>query len=230
MAEQTLDFIQHDTGADPRHAVIWLHGLGADGHDFEPIVPELNLPASTPVRFIFPHAPTQPVTINGGMVMRAWYDITGMDLSAGVDEAGINRSAAHLRRLAQAAVDSGIASEHIVLAGFSQGGVIALHTGLQYPEPLAGIIALSTYVAMPDTIRESASDANREIPIFMAHGRFDPVIPHSLGRQSADFLAGRGYPVQWHDYPMEHAVHPDEIRDLGDWLRGVLAGRTGNAQ
>jgi phospholipase/carboxylesterase len=222
MADQILDFIQQDTGAEPLHAVIWLHGLGADGHDFEPIVPELGLPASTPVRFIFPHAPTQPVTINGGMVMRAWYDITGMDLSAGVDEAGINRSAAHLRRLIQATVDSGIPTERIILAGFSQGGVIALHTGLQYTEPLAGIIALSTYVAVPETIRETGSDANSAIPIFMAHGRFDPVIPYALAQRSRDFLTGLNYPVQWHEYPMEHAVHPQEIRDLGEWLSGVL--------
>lgn len=222
MAEQTLDFIQQDTGPDPRYAVIWLHGLGADGHDFEPIVPELGLNDSIPVRFIFPHAPAQPVTINGGMVMRAWYDITGMDLSAGVDEAGINRSAAHLQRLIQAAVDSGISAAHIVLAGFSQGGVIALHAGLQYPEPLAGIIALSTYVAVPEAIRESASDANKAIPIFMAHGRFDPVIPYPLGKRSGDFLMEQGYPLQWHEYPMEHSVHPQEIRDLGNWLGELL--------
>lgn len=222
MAEQVLDFIQQNTGAEPRHAVIWLHGLGADGHDFEPIVPELRLPGSTPVRFIFPHAPTQPVTINGGMVMRAWYDITGMDLSSAVDEAGINRSAAHLRRLIQATVDSGIPAGRIVLAGFSQGGVIALHTGLQYTEPLAGIIALSTYVALPATLKEAVSDANAAIPIFMAHGRFDPVIPYSLAVQSRDFLAAEGYNVQWQEYPMEHAVHPDEIRDLGEWLGRVV--------
>jgi len=222
MAEQTLDFIQQDTGRDPRHAVIWLHGLGADGHDFEPIVPELGLNDSIPVRFIFPHAPAQPVTINGGMVMRAWYDITGMDLSAGVDEAGINRSAAHLRRLIRTAVDSGISADKIVLAGFSQGGVIALHTGLQYPEPLAGIIALSTYVAVPETIRESASNTNKSIPIFMAHGRFDPVIPYPLGKRSSDFLMEQGYSVQWHEYPMEHSVHPQEIRDLGIWLGDLL--------
>lgn len=222
MAEELLEVIQQDTGTSPRYAVIWLHGLGADGHDFEPIVPELGLSESTPVRFIFPHAPTRPVTVNGGMVMRAWYDITGMDLDADVDEAGINKSSSRLRRLIQATVDSGIPSNRIVLAGFSQGGVVALHTGLQYPDKLAGVIGLSTYVAMPDTIRRSAGDANTDIPIFMAHGRFDPVIPFSLGKQSKDFLVDRGYPVQWHEYPMEHSVYPDEIRDLAGWLNEIV--------
>lgn len=222
MAEELLEFIRHDTGPDPRFAVIWLHGLGADGHDFEPIVPELGLPESAPVRFIFPHAPTRPVTINGGMVMRAWYDITAMDLGAAVDTTGIDESSAHLRRLIQAAVESGIPPRRIMLAGFSQGGVIALHTGLQYPDKLAGIAALSTYVAVPDAIRASAADANRDTPIFMAHGRFDPVIPYSLGKRSRDFLTAERYPVQWHEYPMEHSVHPDEIRDLAAWLGDLI--------
>lgn len=223
MTGELLDFIQRDTGADPRLAVIWLHGLGADGHDFDPIVPELGAAVATPLRFMFPHAPTQPVTINGGMVMRAWYDITAMDLSTGVDADGINRSSDHLRRLVRAAIDSGFPPERIVLAGFSQGGVIALQTGLQYPDRLAGIIALSTYIALPATIQESASEANRNVPIFMAHGRYDPVIPCSLGEQSRDFLVQAGYPVQWHEYPMEHSVYPDEIRALADWLSEIAA-------
>lgn len=222
MAGELLDFIQQDTGTDPRFAVIWLHGLGADGHDFEPIVPELGLSGATAVRFIFPHAPVQPVTINGGMAMRAWYDIAYMDLSAEVDTIGINQSSDHLRRLIQHTVDSGIPSERIVLAGFSQGGVIALHTGLLYRQKLAGIIALSTYVAVPEAIQRSASGANKDIPIFMAHGRFDPVIPCNLGEQSRDFLEKAGYAVQWHEYPMEHSVYPDEIRDLADWLKELL--------
>lgn len=220
MAEELLDFIQLDTGADPEFAVIWLHGLGADGHDFEPIVPELGLTRA--VRFVFPHAPMQPVTVNGGMVMRAWYDIVGMDFGADVDTIGINQSSAHLRRLIQNTVESGIPSDRIILAGFSQGGVIALHTGLLYPDKLAGIVALSTYVAIPEAIQRSASEANREIPIFMAHGRFDPVIPYSLGQQSKDFLAEAGYPVQWHAYPMEHSVHPEEIRHIADWLNDLI--------
>lgn len=224
MAEELLEFIQQDTGTNPRFAVIWLHGLGADGHDFEPIVPELGFSGTTPIRFIFPHAPMQPVTVNGGMVMRAWYDITGMDISADVDTTGINQSSAHLRRLIQATVDSGIPSDRIVLAGFSQGGVIALHTGLQHEDRLAGIIALSTYVAIPDAIRRSASEANRNVPVFMAHGRFDPVIPFSLAEQSRDFLVAEGYPVQWHEYPMEHSVYPDEIRAIADWLRDIVDG------
>ncbi|MDZ7839517.1 MAG: carboxylesterase [Gammaproteobacteria bacterium] len=220
MAEELLDFIQKDTGTNPRAAVIWLHGLGADGHDFEPIVPELGLTRA--VRFIFPHAPTQPVTINGGMVMRAWYDITAMDLSASIDARGIHGSSGHLRRLIRATVDSGIRPDRIVLAGFSQGGVIALHTGLIHTERLAGIVALSTYVALPEEIQQSASDANRTVPIFMAHGRFDPVIPCALGERSRDFLVKEGYPVQWYEYPMEHSVFPDEIRDLADWLNGLI--------
>lgn len=223
MAGELLDFIKRDTGSDPQYAVIWLHGLGADGHDFEPIVPELGLSASTALRFIFPHAPIRPVTINGGMAMRAWYDITAMDLSAGVDATGIEESANDLRRLVQATVESGIPSDHIVLAGFSQGGVIALHTGLLYPDELAGIVALSTYVAIPAAIQGSGSEANRQVSIFMAHGRFDPVIPYALGRRSRDFLVNEGYPVQWHEYPMEHSVYPEEIRDLADWL-SALAG------
>lgn len=223
MGEELLEFIQKDTGTDPRHAVIWLHGLGADGHDFEPIVPELGLSGTTPVRFIFPHAPAQPVTINGGMVMRAWYDITAMDLSAAVDTDGIERSAEHLRRLVRATVDSGIVPERIFLAGFSQGGVIALHTGLPYGERLAGIIALSTYVAVPEAVQQSAGAANEDTPIFMAHGRYDPVIPCPLGEKSRDFLLNEGYPVEWHEYPMQHSVYPDEIRDLADWLRQRIA-------
>lgn len=220
MAEELLEFIQRDIGADPEYAVIWLHGLGADGHDFEPIVPELRL--TTPIRFVFPHAPMQPVTVNGGMVMRAWYDIVGMDVSSDIDTIGINQSAAHLRRLIENTIDSGIPPERVVLAGFSQGGVIALHTGLLYPDKLAGIIALSTYVAIPDAIRRSASDANKEIPIFMAHGRFDPIIPYFIGKQSRDFLAKAGYPVEWHEYPMEHAVHPDEIQHIASWLNNLI--------
>jgi len=221
MTDEPLDFIQRDTGPEPETAVIWLHGLGADGHDFEPIVPELGL--SKAVRFIFPHAPTRPVTINAGMVMRAWYDITAMDLSTAVDAEGINQSSEQLRALIHATVDGGIGAERILLAGFSQGGVIALHTALQYPDRLAGVIALSTYVALPDAIRHSSSDANRNLPIFMAHGRYDPVIPCTLGERSRDFLVGEGYPVQWHEYPMEHSVYPDEIRDLAHWLNGLLA-------
>jgi phospholipase/carboxylesterase len=223
MAEELLDYIQQDTGPDPRHAVIWLHGLGADGHDFEPIVPELGLTDSTPVRFIFPHAPVQPVTINGGMAMRAWYDITAMDLGSSVDAEGIARSEAHLQRLIRATVDSGIPPARILLAGFSQGGVIALHTGLPYRDRLAGIIALSTYVALPDQLRQSAGEANGDTPIFMAHGRYDPVIPLAMGERSRDFLITEGYPVQWREYPMQHSVCLEEIRDLADWLSDLIA-------
>jgi len=222
MTDEHLEYIQIDTAPGPRFTVIWLHGLGADGHDFESIVPELRLPGTMPVRFIFPHAPIQPVTINGGMAMRAWYDIVAMDLSVGADETGIRQSMDRLRGLIQATVDAGIAARHIVLAGFSQGGVIAMQTGLAYPRRLAGIMALSTYVALPGAIDSDAAKANAQIPIFMAHGRFDPVIPITLGRQSKDLLVEAGYPVQWQEYPMQHSVHPDEIRDLGDWLKHLF--------
>jgi len=218
MTEGLLDFIQKDTGANPGFGVIWLHGLGADGHDFEPLVPELDIPRETPIRFIFPHAPMQPVTVNGGMVMRAWYDITGLDISADTDTIGINRSAAHLRRLIQATVDSGIPSGRIVLAGFSQGGAIALHTGLQHEDELCGILALSTYAPIPDAI---PGPADQGPPILMAHGRFDPVVPYALGLRSRDLLVARGHSVTWHEYPMAHAVHPQEIRDIAAWLADI---------
>lgn len=223
MTENLLDFIQRDTGPEPQWAVIWLHGLGADGHDFEPLVPELGLPTTPALRFIFPHAPSQPVTINGGMVMRAWYDIAALDLSAQVDAAGIERSIGHLGALLAATADGGIPAERTVLAGFSQGGVIALHAGLAHPQRLAGIIALSTYVALPEFVQDSATSANRELPIFMAHGRQDPVIPVTLGERSRDFLLKQGYPVQWQAYAMEHAVCREEIDDLAGWLRTRLA-------
>lgn len=221
MAQDSLEFIQRETGPDPQHVIIWLHGLGADGHDFEPIVPELGL--NIPVRFIFPHAPMQPVTVNGGMVMRAWYDIVGMDIGADIDELGINQSAKQVRELIQQQIEQGISSERIMLAGFSQGGVIALHTGLLYPQKLSGIVALSTYLAIPAAIERSASEANKDIEIFMGHGLYDPIVPYPLGKQGESFLSRRGYSIQWQEYPMEHSVHPDEIRHVGNWLNQILS-------
>ncbi len=217
-----LDSIQHDTGDNPTFSVIWLHGLGADGHDFEPIVPELMLSPTINVRFIFPHAPFQPVTINGGMVMRSWYDILSVEIAREIDEAGIKRSTEQVRGLINQEIERGIASDNIILAGFSQGGAIALHTGLTYEKPLLGILALSTYIPIQDSVTGDAGQANSTVPIFMGHGMYDPVVPFKLGQQSYDYLRSRGYNVEWHSYPMQHAVNLDEIRDVGTWMTTLL--------
>ncbi len=203
-------------------SVIWLHGLGADGHDFEPVIPALRLPENHGIRFIFPHAPQRPVTINGGMVMRAWYDIKEMDLRKREDVEGIEASRQILENFIQREKEAGIPTEKILLAGFSQGGVIILHTGLRYPEPLAGLMALSTYLALPDKLETEAHPANLTIPIFMAHGTMDPVIPIQQGKNSADQLKQTGYAVSWHEYPMQHAVSLEEIEDIGQWLVETL--------
>lgn len=205
-------------------SVIWLHGLGADAHDFEPIVPELGRDLRSGVRFVFPFAPHRPVTINGGMVMRAWYDITDADLARRADEEGVRESGELLRALVDAEVENGLSPSRIVLAGFSQGGAIALHTGLRYPQPLAGILALSTYLPLHEAAREEASDANRGVPIFMAHGSQDPVIPLSTSEASRDFLTRLGYVVECHTYPMPHSVCAEEVRDIRDWLSRILIG------
>ncbi|HEX9127320.1 MAG TPA: alpha/beta fold hydrolase, partial [Methylomirabilota bacterium] len=208
-----------ETGASPRAAVIWLHGLGADGHDFEPIVPELGMPAALDVRFVFPHAPMQPVAINGGAVMRAWYDVTG---DGRQDAAGIRASQVRVEALIARERARGIPARSIVLAGFSQGGAIALQTGLRHPERLASILALSTYLPLPETLEQEASQANRDVPIFMAHGTQDPVIPLSWTMRSRDRLKALGYAVEWHEYPMPHSVCAEEIADISRWLRTVL--------
>ena len=214
-----LEAIQIETGALPRATIIWLHGLGADGHDFEPIVPELGMPAAPAVRFVFPHAPVQPVTINGGARMRAWYDVTN---DGRQDAAGIRGSQTRVEALIARERARGIAPGAMVLAGFSQGGAIALQTGLRYPERLAGILALSTYLPLPDTLKQEASQANRDVPIFMAHGTQDPVIPLSWAARSRDSLTALGYAVEWHEYPMPHSVCAEEIADISRWLRRIL--------
>jgi phospholipase/carboxylesterase len=196
-------------------AVIWLHGLGADGHDFEPIVPELRLHRG--VRFVFPHAPIRPVTINGGAEMRAWYDILGFGAAA-EDDAGIRASAAAVARLVDREVARGVAAERIVLAGFSQGGAIALQLGLREPRRLAGVLALSTYLPLAATLARDKSAASAALPIFMAHGGHDPVIPLALAEASRRALEREGYAVDWHVYPMAHAVCAAEIAAIGDWL------------
>ncbi len=203
-------------------SIIWLHGLGADGHDFEPIVAELGDAVTRNVRYVFPHAPRMPVTINGGMVMRAWYDIADSDLANRADESGVRASAGILEGLIEEELAKGLPSTRILLAGFSQGGAIALHMGLRYGKPLAGILALSTYLPLQDAARDEIQEANRNIPIFLAHGSQDPVIPLALSEHSRHFLASLGYQVQCHTYPMPHSVCPEEIRDIAMWLEGVL--------
>lgn len=203
-------------------SVIWLHGLGADGHDFEPIVPHLGVHNTRHIRFVFPHAPQIPVTINGGYVMRAWYDIVDVDLRRRADEKGVRGSEQILRDYVTQELAQGIGPNRIVIAGFSQGGAIALHTGLRYPKPLAGILALSTYLPLPQAADAERHPSNASIPIFLAHGRQDPVIPFQAGENSRTQLQALGYGVEWHSYPMPHAVCPEEIIDIAVWLSAVL--------
>ena len=210
------------TGQPVRSAVIWLHGLGADGHDFEAIVPYLGLDRLG-VRFVFPHAPRRPVTINMGLIMRAWYDIRGLNVGSEPDLKGIRESVAQVTDLVDRERERGIDSTRIVLAGFSQGGVVALHVALRYNELLAGVVALSTYLPEAEVLEKERSGANRGIPIFQAHGLYDPMIPPELGERARDRLQGLGHPVNWNTYPMQHEVNADEIADLGAWLRGRLA-------
>jgi phospholipase/carboxylesterase len=222
MDTQLLERIEIETGAAPGATVIWMHGLGADGHDFEPIVPELGLPAALRVRFIFPHAPVRPVTLNGGMAMRAWYDI--IEIGGGREDGeGLRGSQSAIEALIAAEVARGIPVSRIVLAGFSQGGAIAFQAGLRHPERLAGIMALSTYLPLAGTVEDERSAANRDLPIFMAHGSVDPMISIGRAQQSRKMLEALGYPLEWHEYPMPHSVCPQEIADISDWLVKVLA-------
>ncbi len=218
---QMLDTIEIETAAHPQASVIWLHGLGADGHDFEPIVEQIDLPIA--VRYVFPHAPMMPVTINNGMVMRAWYDVLGEDIARREDESGVRASQRLIERLIEREQARGSAAGQIVLAGFSQGGAIVLQTGLRQPERLAGIMSLSSYLPLAGSLAAEAHAANRGTPVFMAHGVQDPIVPASLGRRSRDLLVSLGYPVGWHEYPMPHAVCAEEIEHIGAWLRRVLA-------
>jgi phospholipase/carboxylesterase len=217
-----LETIELETAAAPDAAVIWLHGLGADGHDFEPIVPELRLPATVRLRFVFPHAPVRPVTLNMGMPMRAWYDIYQLG-GTREDSEGIRTSQAKVERLIARERARGVAARRIVLAGFSQGGAIALHTGLRHSEPLAGILALSTYLPLAGTLAAERSAANGALPVFMAHGGHDDIIPVERARQSRAHLEALGYPVAWREYPMPHAVCAPEIADIAGWLLTRLA-------
>jgi len=216
-----LNALEIATGPKPTAAVIWLHGLGADGNDFAPIVPELDLPPA-PIRFVFPHAPAMPVTINGGYVMPAWYDILGTDINRREDEAGVRASQKAVEELIAREAERGIAPSRIVLAGFSQGGAIALQTALRRSQPLAGVMALSTYVPLAATLAAERSAASNGVPIFMAHGTYDPIIPLATAQRSRDLLQGLGYAVEWYEYPMEHSVCPEEIAAIGAFLKKTL--------
>ena len=211
-----LPHITLETGQSPQHSIIWLHGLGADGEDFVPIAEEMNLPLA--VRYIFPHAPMQPVTINGGYVMHAWYDIISAGISAVQDEAGIRASQAELEKLIAQEKQRGVLARNIFLAGFSQGGVIVLQTGLRYAERLGGLLALSTYLPLAGTLADEASENSKGAPIFMAHGRSDQVIPYAQGKVSAEQLSELGYPLEWHEYAMAHSVCMEEVQDIAAWL------------
>ncbi len=213
--------VEIETGSDLSGSVIWLHGLGADGHDFEAIVPELRLPESLSLRFVFPHAPVRPVTINAGMAMRAWYDIVSLDRDGPVDEAGITDSSAILDALIDREVERGIDAGNILVAGFSQGGAIAINTALRSTRKLAGLMALSSWLALPGALEGDNLDTST--PVFIAHGQFDPMVPLQYGRTSADKLIEAGFNVEWHDYPMAHAVCADEISDIRTWLLSVYA-------
>jgi len=223
MPDEVLPSIELETAPNPTATVIWLHGLGADGNDFVPIVPELGLPASLRLRFVFPHAPVRAVTINNGMRMRAWYDIAAADLNSRADLAGVRESQGQLEALIERENARGMSSERTVLAGFSQGGAIALYGGLRHGERLAGIMALSTYLIAPDKLAIEASAANREVPILMAHGTADPVVRFQWGEASRRMLETAGYAVEWHSYRMEHSVCLEEVRAIGAWLTRVLA-------
>jgi phospholipase/carboxylesterase len=214
---KVLPAVEVSTAATPDAAVIWLHGLGANGHDFEPIVPELRL-GSRAIRFVFPHAPRQPVSVNGGMVMPSWYDIYNLGSTAREDAQGIARMTPRIEHLIAREHERGIPFERIVLAGFSQGGALALHVGLRYPQPLAGIMGLSTYLPLRAQLAAQRSSANAATPIFLAHGRHDTVLDFVFGTASRDLLRNLGYRVEWHEYPMPHAVCPQEIDDIRTWL------------
>jgi phospholipase/carboxylesterase len=222
--DESADSVVLNPSAAPNAAVIWLHGLGADGFDFVPIVEELQLAATLPVRFVFPHARARPVTINNGFVMRAWYDIMSLGGARSTeDEAGIRESEGVVRGYIEQQIAAGIAAERIIIAGFSQGGAIALQTALRYPQRLGGVMALSTYLPLRQTLGKEATTANRDVPILMCHGSYDPMVPLTLGEASRDVLQSLGYGIEWHIYPMQHQVCMEEIADISAWLQARLA-------
>jgi phospholipase/carboxylesterase len=213
-----LDTLDLETGPNPDAAVIWMHGLGADAHDFEPVLPFLDLGPERPVRYVFPNAPVRPVTLNGGMRMRAWYDLLSMDRNAPEDEAGIRDSATGIEALIARETARGIAAERIIMAGFSQGGAMALFTALRYPERLAGVMALSTYLPLAAAVIAERTDVNATLPIFMAHGDVDDVVPINFARNSRKRLTSLGHDVDWREYPMPHSVSPAELEDIKGFL------------
>jgi phospholipase/carboxylesterase len=218
---EPLETIEIETRPKPSHSVIWLHGLGADGNDFVPIVQQLKLP-KLGIRFVFPHAPMRPVTINGGFVMRAWYDIVAQDLAQRADEAGIRHSQGAIDALIAKEAVRGMPASRVVLAGFSQGGVISLQTGLRHPKALAGVMSLSAYLPLASTVEKERNAANKDTPIFIGHGMADNVVPLKAGTAARDQLIKLGYDVDWHQYPMAHSVCPQELDDIGAWLTRVL--------
>jgi phospholipase/carboxylesterase len=217
---ELLERLEVNSEDNPEYSVIWMHGLGADGHDFEPIVPYLGLPPGTAVRFIFPHAMRRPITINGGMVMRAWYDIIEISTARGQDEAGILHSAAKIRALVEREIERGIPAEKIVLAGFSQGAAMALYVAMRFEERLAGIMVLSGYLLFPERLPGELSEANAATPVFVGHGTQDPMVPFAMGQAVVAALQAGLWPVEWHSYPIPHSVSPPEIADVGHWLKG----------
>jgi len=219
----TLETIELATSDNPDASVIWLHGLGADGHDFEGLVPELKLPDDLAIRFIFPHAPNRPITLNNGYVMRGWYDISSLEFGQQEDEQGIHESSTAITQLIENEITRGIPSHRILLAGFSQGGAIVLHTALRYTQTLAGVMALSTYLPLKNTIENEINDANKNISIFMAHGMQDDIVNYQYGVQSRVLLEQNNCCVEWHDYAMSHSVCIDEIRDIRNWLIELLS-------
>ena len=223
MNPELLPCVEQETGPNPGAAVIWMHGLGADGNDFVPIINEMRLPPMLSIRFVFPHAPVRPVTLNNGFRMRAWYDIVPGDLAHRPDITGVRTSQGQIEALIAREGVRGIPASRIVLGGFSQGGVIALHTGIRHAERLAGIVALSTYVMLPDALTTEASPANRDVPIFMAHGTGDPMIALERGEAGRRALVAAGFPVEWHTYPMPHSVVLEEIGAVSSFLARVLA-------
>ena len=223
MKSNMLDFIEINPSGEPTATIIWLHGLGADGHDFKVIVPELRLPESLPIRYVFPHAPERSVTINGGIIMRAWFDIFDLRLAAdSIDQDQFIESVEMLEALVDNELKSGMASQRIILAGFSQGGAIVMHTGLKHTKKLAGILAMSMHLPSVKTLTGELSDVNRQIPIMMAHGTSDPVIPVAKAIETRQELSRLRYAVSWHEYPMAHTVCADEIEEIRSWLIEIL--------
>jgi len=212
----SLERITSQTGDSPKIVIIWMHGLGADGNDFAPIVPEFNI-TDLPIKFVFPHAPKIPVTINGGMVMRAWYDILAMDIDRHIDKQGILTSVNHIHDLIDEQLKQGFSYDQIILAGFSQGAAMSIQVATQYQNKLAGLIALSGYLPIPEQLEKSAG-TNKKIPFFMGHGSHDPVVPFELGVNSKEALSKAGYQIDWHDYPIQHGVCMDEILDIKKWI------------